>query len=1056
MPVQYNPPTGGLPQLLPAGPGNSFGGKCPNKNQPLGTGHLDTYYIYNNAGMIAYVLPPLATNALAANSYNLAATPLSNMVYKFIYDTMGRLSQKTVPAKGVVSIVYNPQNEPVLTQDANMAGSKEWNYLKYDAKSRVIGSGIYTDNVHTTLTQMQNYVADTVSYTTWYETRSATASTTGYYTNVVFPTGLVTHTTTTPLSFAYYDNYIVIGTTPNFGYIHQGLTNEDSVTTAPLKGMPTVTTETTVGSGITAGEWLTTATFYDKRGNPIQTQSNNLLYYISFGNLTDLQTVVPDFTGVPQITKVSKQTASGTTATIQTNLTYDQSYRIKAVDQYYNGSTTVSHVAAYTYSEAGQVVKRSMAYNTATAAWLQNVDYRYNIRGQAMTINNSKLTADGGQTCDDANPVFGMDLFYNTYDSNLTTQAYYDGKLASAKWMAMNASNTRGNERAFVYSYDGINRYTGETYSERATTGTTAFTLTHGWDENSIKYDANGNIQGLRRDSSVQGTLANGTLIDQLKYTYNSSIPDQLYTVYDSSSSAKGFIGGATGSHYTYDANGNLTNEPYQGITGITYNVLNRTDSTKLSGTTYITYTYDAGGMLLRKKAYNSGTLTQTDYIGGFVYTGNGTTQTLAYAPMPEGRLLGAALTQEFVITDPQGNARVAFQNVSGVAKVTQENSYYGYGLLMPGSLVGWSAPPNKNLYNGGSEWQNDTKAINAGVPDYYQTYYRNYDPALARFVAVDPMAEGSESMGVYHYSGDNPIMSNDPDGNKSAALNAPDYILEDMSEQGAYQNMYQGSLYKEGSSGLFAGFWNTAISIGTQIISQMGTSGSSSMQFTGAEIESLVQQVEGLSSDQTLTLSITLPNATFSGQSSNGASVVSAQQSNSPNSNYLFSLRYSASVLAPQLRIVLGFNDPGDIASSFEWIQQVTKLLDDGNSSTFIDSYKDDSNNQPASPFYYSDYYLQERTNAEYPQNSGEYYSLRFGDTPLMQEDGTWQGWLSLVSLYPNGTIEDVVETVTYWFTSQNGQVIEHSPTFFTTPTPQLTQDAIDQYNQSLPPTFL
>jgi RHS repeat-associated protein len=293
------------------------------------------------------------------------------------------------------------------------------------------------------------------------------------------------------------------------------------------------------------------------------------------------------------------------------------------------------------------------------------------------------------------------------------------------------------------------------------------FTLTHGWDENSVKYDVNGNIQALRRDSSVQRTLTanSGILIDQLKYTYSSSIPDQLYTVYDSSGSAKGFIGGATGSHYTYDANGNLTNEPYQGITGITYNVLNRTDSTKISGTTYITYTYDAGGMLLRKKAYNSGTLTQTDYIDGFVYTGNGTTQTLAYAPMPEGRLLGTALTQEYVITDPQGNARVAFQNVSGVAKVTQENSYYGYGLLMPGSLVGWSAPPNKNLYNGGSEWQNDTKAVNAGVPNYYQTFYRNYDPALARFVAVDPMAEGAESMSAFQYAGDNPIMGNDPVG---------------------------------------------------------------------------------------------------------------------------------------------------------------------------------------------------------------------------------------------------------------------------------------------------
>jgi RHS repeat-associated protein len=240
----------------------------------------------------------------------------------------------------------------------------------------------------------------------------------------------------------------------------------------------------------------------------------------------------------------------------------------------------------------------------------------------------------------------------------------------------------------------------------------------------------------------------------------------------------------------TYPKNlnkGNLTADPYQGITHISYDVLNKTDTTVItSGSTYITYTYDAGGNLLRKKAYNSGVLTQTDYIDGFVYTGTGT-QTLSYAPMPEGRLLTTSLTQEYVITDPQGNARVSFQNNSGVAKVTQENSYYGYGLQMPGSLVGFSSPPNKHMYNGGSEWQNDTKSVNAGVPDYYQTFYRNYDPTLGRFIGVDPMAEGSASMGVYHYAGDNPVMGNDPGGDMLANPNAEKYADLDKEEQGAF-----------------------------------------------------------------------------------------------------------------------------------------------------------------------------------------------------------------------------------------------------------------------------
>jgi hypothetical protein len=43
----------------------------------------------------------------------------------------------------------------------------------------------------------------------------------------------------------------------------------------------------------------------------------------------------------------------------------------------------------------------------------------------------------------------------------------------------------------------------------------------------------------------------------------------------------------------------------------------------------------------------------------------------------------------------------------SGVALVKQENSYYAYGMSMT-STMALPTAPNKNLYNGGSEWQND------------------------------------------------------------------------------------------------------------------------------------------------------------------------------------------------------------------------------------------------------------------------------------------------------------------------------------------------------------
>ncbi|XHR97265.1 hypothetical protein ACFJIV_11780 [Mucilaginibacter sp. UC70_90] len=67
----------------------------------------------------------------------------------------------------------------------------------------------------------------------------------------------------------------------------------------------------------------------------------------------------------------------------------------------------------------------------------------------------------------------------------------------------------------------------------------------------------------------------------------------------------------------------------------------------------------------------------------------------------------------------------------------------------MPGSVVSTPGNDNKHLYNGGSEWQNDY----GNMPDYYQTYYRNYDAAIGRWVGVDPNPESAESMAVYQYA---------------------------------------------------------------------------------------------------------------------------------------------------------------------------------------------------------------------------------------------------------------------------------------------------------------
>jgi len=232
--------------------------------------------------------------------------------------------------------------------------------------------------------------------------------------------------------------------------------------------------------------------------------------------------------------------------------------------------------------------------------------------------------------------------------------------------------------------------------------------------------------------------------------------------VADGGSASSGFKN-LTGSAavYTHDLAGNLTLDPKKGV-GIVYNVLNKTERITVNSATgrFINYTYDGSGVLLRKQQYDNSVLQKTtDYIDGFVYENS----TLAYFGMAEGRVRNtvSGLKPEYVITDYQGNARVSFEEQNGQAVLRQENSYYPFGLVMPGGLL--PTEPNRQLYNGDSEWQNDF----ADLPDYFSTFYRNYDAALGRFIAVDPLAQENESVSPYNYGLNNPIWFNDPMGDK-------------------------------------------------------------------------------------------------------------------------------------------------------------------------------------------------------------------------------------------------------------------------------------------------
>jgi RHS repeat-associated protein len=105
---------------------------------------------------------------------------------------------------------------------------------------------------------------------------------------------------------------------------------------------------------------------------------------------------------------------------------------------------------------------------------------------------------------------------------------------------------------------------------------------------------------------------------------------------------------------------------------------------------------------------------------------------------------------------------------------LVEETQYYPFGLAMAGissRALGAGGNnsgcgcPNKKGYNG-NEIQNKEFIGGSGL-EVYDFNARTYDQQLGRFMQIDPLAEveEQESWTPYHFTFNNPIRYNDPDG---------------------------------------------------------------------------------------------------------------------------------------------------------------------------------------------------------------------------------------------------------------------------------------------------
>ena len=230
----------------------------------------------------------------------------------------------------------------------------------------------------------------------------------------------------------------------------------------------------------------------------------------------------------------------------------------------------------------------------------------------------------------------------------------------------------------------------------------------------------------------------------------------------------QGFKDGTnTGNDYAYDLNGNLIADANKEITGIKYNHLNlpekivfrNNDPAYSTNPEAIFYIYDATGKKLKKIVNDQANITETQYSGSYIYENN----ILKQIVQPEGYIEpddNGNFDYIYQYKDHLGNVRLSYkQGMSGL-EIVEEHNYYPFGLQHKGynNVVNGSEHPYK--FNG-KEHQEEL-----GL-DWYDFQARNYDPALGRWMNIDPLAEQMRRHSPYNYAFDNPIYFIDPDGMK-------------------------------------------------------------------------------------------------------------------------------------------------------------------------------------------------------------------------------------------------------------------------------------------------
>jgi len=709
----------------------------------------DTYYVYDQFGNLTYVLQPMALGIFSSAN-------LDQYIFQYKYDLRDRLVEKKVPGREWEYIVYDKQDRIIATGPSlspfgsNSTNENGWLLTRYDIFGRVAYTGWKSEGPELfTSVKRKSIQEETVQVVTKETSPSNIDNIAVSYSNA-FPAN------TKLLAVYYYDDYNF----PGAPSVPAQIEGENVLTNC--KGLQTGTWVRALTS-VDEQSASNSYTLYDVKGRALRTHTLNYL-----GGYTQ-DDVKMDFDAKIQYTiKRHKRIAGDSEIVIREDYSYTPQDRL-FVHAHKINNLPVETLGIYNYNEIGQMISKYVGSAGSGSSFpIQKVDYKYNIRGWLTDINDvHNLHVD--QTID-------LFAFKITYHAN----GHYDGNISETFWRSSNDNILRG----YLYSYDNLSRLTFATYMKPDN----VIPMATSYDEY-IDYDRNGNITNLIRYGGLDDPSF-PVAIDNLIYSYSGN---QLRKVNDISNSPQGFKDGTnTDEDFSYDTYGNMFVDKNKGITNITYNHLNLPVEILFdSSTKKIVYLYDGAGVKLKKTVTDHSAIIVVDYTpGGFQYKGG----KLQFFPTTEGyvdytvgdRRGDIKFNYVYQYKDHLGSVRMNYAYeppapgvIGDPLKIKEENNYYPFGLkhtnynmdyleyqeqeggivLVPG--LDPSSKLTHNYKYNAKEWQDE---LGLNLYDYSA---RNYDPALGRWMNIDPLAEKMRRNSPYNYAFNNPSNFIDPDGMK-------------------------------------------------------------------------------------------------------------------------------------------------------------------------------------------------------------------------------------------------------------------------------------------------